>query len=120
METVKSMEPVHEIYEITKELKQMLEQLPPDENREEYIYKMDNLIDQRGRLIESIPKTLSKEQVEMIKKTVDLYGDVDKSMNKFFQVIENDLVKIGQKKKLHNKYTQKPILIDGMFVDKRK
>lgn len=109
-----------QIYEITRELKQMLEQLPPDEDREEYMYKMDNLIEQRGRLIESLPKILSKNQVEMIQKTVGLYEEVDKSMNKFFQIIEDDLVKTGQKKKIHNKYTQKPVLVDGMFVDKRK
>ena len=114
------MKSVREIHDITNELKQLLEQLPIDEDREEYLNKIDNLIERRGKLIAILPKDLSKEQEEMIRVTVDLYEEEKESLNKFFKEIENDLVKTGQKKKLHNRYTQKPILFDGMFIDKRK
>lgn len=114
------MEPVQEIYNITKELKQLLDQLPSDEDREEYLSNIDNLIERRGELIKSLPQTLNNEQVEIVRKTVDLYAEVDESMKKFFHDIESDIVKISQKKKLHNRYAPKPVLVDGMFVDKRK
>ncbi|MGD9679256.1 MAG: hypothetical protein AB7V16_13020 [Vulcanibacillus sp.] len=114
------MDTVNEIYDITNELKQLLEELPIDEDREEYINKIDKLLERRGKLIEGLSGVLSKEQENIIRKTIDLYDKEKETLNKLFKEIENDLLKTGQKKKLHNRYTQKPILLDGMFIDKRK
>ena len=114
------MDNVNEIYDITNELRQMLEELPIDEKREDYINKIDKLLERRGKLIEGLSGALSKEQENVIKKTIDLYDKEKETLNKLFKEIENDLLKTGQKKKLHNRYTQKPILLDGMFIDKRK
>ncbi len=114
------MEVAYEIYEITKELNQMLEQLPIDDNREEYINRIDKLLEKRGKAIDCLLGELNNEQEEILRKAINLQKEIDQSLKKLFNEVEKDFVKIGQKKKFQKKYNQQPILVNGMFLDKRK
>ncbi len=114
------MKVVNEIYVITKELNQILDQLPLDENREEYINRIEKLLEARGKAIESLPKILNNKQETIVREVSNIQIEIDRKLNRFYKEIEKDLVKTGQKKRFQEKYKTKPILVDGMFVDKRK
>lgn len=114
------MKLLNEIFKLTNELNQLLDQSPTDGDREIYIRKVEKLLEERGEAIESLPKTLNDKQELIVREIYNLQIEIDRKLKRLFKEIEEDLLKTGQKRKFQDKYNMKPILADGMFLDKRK
>ncbi|OEF99495.1 hypothetical protein BHF71_08725 [Vulcanibacillus modesticaldus] len=114
------MSVVKQLYHITKELYQTLQDVPKEEKRDEYINTINHFLDKREKLIQSLPKEFSIEDKRFSEKLIELHPEIDAALKKFLSEIENDLKKVRQRKLIHNKYNQQTVYGDGIFFDKRK
>ncbi len=111
---------INDIYDKTEILYQFLDTFPKKEVREEYIVRLNNMLDERGNMLKSLPDVYSREEEQIGKKIIILNEKINVQIEQIFKEVEDDLQQVSQKKLMHNKYSIQAITGDGMFIDKRK
>lgn len=115
------MEILVEFIKKTKELLTHLEEEFPTEEREVYIKKTNQLLDERGTLLNQLPdlRTLKESnKVELVNLETKIQSILENQQNK----IKKDLQMLQLQKKKATKYADPygDISFDGMFLDKKK
>jgi len=115
---------VEQIYQVTMQLFQHLQQEPKEEDRDVYIATIQSFLDQREKLIDELKEKTSytDEEKDLGRKIVDYNHSIDLMLERFYRLIEADVRHISERKKIHQRYNvpNQGYSIDGMFFDKRK
>lgn len=110
---------VKELYDITTNIKSLLEQNSTNVERMKLIEKTTRLLNKREEVIAKLPTTYTPEEKKLFGEIVQLNKDIDILLNHIKDEIQLDLQEINKKKLANQKYNQIPHG-DGMFFDKRK
>jgi len=110
------------LYECSLNLLKLLQEVPSKDHREEYIEKINLLLDQREQYIKLLPDEYNKEEKELGKRIIPINAQIQVRLDQFYQEIEQD-IKLFNKSKVVSKKYQNPYESttgDGMYFDKRK
>ena len=109
------------LYELTEQLYQCVENPPKKEEREDYIEKLTQLIEERGLLIENIDRNPSENEKLLLKKSIDRNEQMGPRLQSELNSVKRDMLNLKQKKetgrRYENPYAHEPV--DGAFIDKR-
>jgi flagellar protein FliT len=113
---------VSELYSVTKELYELLEQPTSKEKRDETIEAIQRLLSQRDELIQQLRPPYSEEEQELGMQMVSLNEAIAEKLQQLKQQIQQDLKAIKQKKMANQNYMNpyQSLAIDGMFYDKKR
>ncbi|MFS0821634.1 flagellar protein FliT [Bacillus sp. 1P02SD] len=116
------MNPVVELYRITKELHSLLTQPVEQEKRDELIESITKFLDEREQLMSDVKPPYTEEQrklgAEIVQMNVFIDGKLDTLKKEIQQDIANQKTRKTSTTKYINPYQSAPA--DGMFFDKRK
>lgn len=117
------MNRLEKLYEVTMELKDLLDQPISSKNREDIIKQITVLIDQRGEQMEKISPPFSTEENEYGKKIIVLNQHIQSKMNQLFAELKQEMKNVKKQKKSKQTYSNpyKDVqLMDGMFLDSKQ
>ncbi|HZG59694.1 MAG TPA: flagellar protein FliT [Anoxybacillus sp.] len=116
------MSVVSELFSVTKELCELLEQPARKEKRDETIEAIQRLLSQRDVLIQQLQPPYSEEEQELGMQMVSLNQSIAENLQQLKLQIQQDLKIIKQKKTANQNYRNpyQPLSIDGMFYDKKR
>lgn len=116
------MSVVQALYEKTEDLHELVSKGLPQEEREAYIDKLNQLLSEREALMKELSGGYSDEEKAIGQKMVALNQKLVPLLNDQLKVIETDIGNFNRKKSGRNKYnaTYQRISNDGMFLDKKK
>lgn len=119
------MENIQQLLQISAKLYQHLATLPEGEQRDAYIEKTNNLLDERGIIIGKMQH--DGFQVDMRQKSHAMLVELDKGirerLNSTMKVIKNDLKDLQYSKKNEQQYMNPYAnvqVMDGRYYDKKK
>jgi flagellar protein FliT len=116
------MSAVKILLEITKNLNDHVEAGLPKEDREPYIERLNELLEQRQSIIDKLPVAYSDEELRMGKLIVKLNETIEPLLVMQFEQIKNNLSLMKKKKERNVQYANpyQSLSSDGMFFDKKK
>lgn len=119
------MENIQQLLQISAKLYQHLAVLPEGEQRDAYIEKTNNLLDERGIIIGKMQH--DGFQVDMRQKSHAMLVELDKGirerLNSTMKVIKKDLKELQYSKKHEQQYMNPYAnvqVMDGRYYDKKK
>lgn len=112
---------VQKLYTLSKELYELLGTLPSEQDREDYIAKIDVYLESRAGLIKDLKPPFTKEELILGNEINKLNLEFDKQMVKLRQQIQIDIANLKQKKKTTQQYVNpyQSLITGGAFYDKR-
>lgn len=115
------MEILVEFIKKTKELLAHLEGEFPTEEREAYIEKTHQLLDERGKFLSQLPDLRTLKDSTKV-ELVNLETKIQSFLENQQSIIKKDLQMLQLQKKKATKYADPygDISFDGMFLDKKK
>lgn len=115
------MTAIQECYNLTHEIIDIL-RARDENNRDDVIQKVEDFLEQREQLLESIKGPYSDEDQILGEQLVLLGKQLDVLLMNVKQEIQKDINKHNQKKKSVNQYANPYATLqnDGYFYDKRK
>lgn len=115
------MNPIQECYSLTKELMDYLGESKEIE-RDDLIKKVEQFLDQRELLVQSIKPPFTKEDQLLGDRLILLSKQLDVQLINIKKDIQKDINGMNKKKKSMNQYTNPyaNLQSDGFFYDKRK
>jgi flagellar protein FliT len=117
------MSPVQSCFEITKELLGILTApSSSEEDRDKTIERIDNLIDERERLLKDIQSPFSEVEEEIGQQIVKMNKVIDQKLSILREEIKRDMNGINKKKTNVKKYSNpyEGLQQDGVYYDKKK
>jgi flagellar protein FliT len=113
---------VSQLFNVTKELYELLEQPTRKEKRDETIEEIRRLLSQRDVLIQQLQPPYSEEEKKLGMQLVSLNEVINEKLQQLKQQIQQDLNMMKQKKMANRKYMNayQSLAIDGMFYDKKR
>ncbi|MBY6037036.1 hypothetical protein KUV80_10235 [Fictibacillus nanhaiensis] len=110
------------LLEITKNLFDHVMAGLPKEDREPYIERLNELLEQRQAIIEKLPGTYSEEEQRMGKMIVKMNETIDPLLTRQFEEIKHNLSIMKLKKEKNTQYANpyQTMSADGMYFDKKK
>ncbi|MGG1572342.1 hypothetical protein [Fictibacillus sp. NRS-1165] len=109
------------LLEITHNLDGHVKSGLPKEEREPYIERLNELLDQRERLLSEIPVTFTEEEKRMGLTILQLDEMVQPLLDRQLAEIRRDITLMNQKKTSSLQYANPYAAVsgDGMFFDKK-
>lgn len=110
------------LFEITKELEDVLNQPITSKNRELIIEQVNHLIEERGQLMESVNPPFTEEEKMMGKKLVIMNDTIQSKMTEVLNVLKVEMKQLKKQKKSNQNYVNpyKDVrLTDGMYMDSK-
>jgi flagellar protein FliT len=113
---------VVELFQVTKQLYDLLDEPIPKEARDETIDMIRHLLGRRDELIEQLQPPYSDEEQELGMEIVMLNETIDQRLHGLKQQIYQDLKAMKQKKMANQNYLNpyQSLSVDGMFYDKKR
>lgn len=113
---------VLDVYGLTKQLYELAQNLPTSEERDSYITRMEELLEQRQQLLPHIQLPFSAEEQKLGQEIVRMNAVIDGQLPKRKEEVAVDIRKLKQKQEKTNKYANpyENLSFDGTFYDKRK
>ncbi|MBP1971163.1 flagellar protein FliT [Virgibacillus natechei] len=111
------------LYEITLNLKHVLDKEITAKNREEVIEKVNQLVEKRSQYIEELVPPYTEEEKQLGQQLVQLNEAIQVEMNHLFSQLKTEMKQVKKQKKSNRTYTNpyKSIqAMDGMFMDSKK
>ncbi|ADU31840.1 flagellar protein FliT [Evansella cellulosilytica] len=109
------------LYEVTKELFDHVNTSPDKEAREDYIEKLNALIEKRASIITSITREATDKEKLLLKQAANLNEQMTQKLQEVLHAIKRDMQSLKKKKdtgqRYENPYNYAPI--DGAFIDKK-
>lgn len=111
-----------ELFQVTKQLYDLLDEPIPKEARDETIDMIRHLLGRRDELIEQLQPPYSDEEQELGMEIVMLNETIDQRLHGLKQQIYQDLKAMKQKKMANQNYLNpyQSLSVDGMFYDKKR
>jgi flagellar protein FliT len=115
------MSAVNILLEITKNLFDHVSTGLPKENREPYIERLNELLDQRQTIIDKLPAVYSEEEQQMGKMIVKMNETIDPILTRQLEEIKHNLSLMKKKKEKNTQYANpyQTLSVDGMYFDKK-
>lgn len=114
---------VKELYESTLDLYSFLQKWDGNKDgREQYIEKLEHLLNERQSLLEQMKPPFSDEDKLLGAEIAKYDGKINILLNAKLNEIKMDITSLKQKKQQQTKY-ENPYMAsyeDGMFLDKKK
>ncbi|RDW15672.1 flagellar protein FliT [Oceanobacillus chungangensis] len=117
------MNRLESIYDLTLELKKLLDEPMTAKSREAVITDLNRILIKRGVEMENINAPLSTEEQNLGKKLVPINEAVQKKMQVMFTDLKTEMKQVKQQKKSNQSYINpyKSVqAVDGMFMDRKK
>ncbi|MFC3886545.1 flagellar protein FliT [Bacillus songklensis] len=116
------MSVVLQVYEITKQLYELVTISPSGEERDSYIRRIEELLGQRQRLLPQVKSPFSEEETKLGQEIVQMNQVIDGHLKQRKEEVSVDIRKLKQKQQKTNKYINpyENLSFDGTFYDKRK
>lgn len=111
------------IYDITLQLKEVVDQEITSQNREQVIEKVNQLVEQRGEHMQALQPPYSKEEKLLGKSLIPLNEAIEKEMQVLFNELKKEMKQVKKQKKSNRTYTNPYEHVqtrDGMFMDSKK
>ena len=113
-----------QLLQVSAKLYQHLTNLPTEEQRDEYIEKIHQMLDERGILIEKMHN--DGFQLDLVKKSHAMLAELDKGIRerlaKVMQSVQADLKDLQNAKKSEQQYMNPYAnvqVMDGRYYDKK-
>ncbi|WP_416729610.1 flagellar protein FliT [Fictibacillus sp. JL2B1089] len=109
------------LLEITKNLYDHVSAGLPKEERESYIERLNELLDQRQATISNLPATYSEDEQRMGRLIVKMNETIDPLLTRQFEEIKHNLSTMKKKKEKNTHYANpyQSVSVDGMYFDKK-
>ncbi|MCM3718456.1 hypothetical protein [Fictibacillus phosphorivorans] len=109
------------LLEITKNLFDHVKSGLPKEEREPYIERLNELLDQRQAVMDKLPSVYSDEEHRMGKMIVKLNEAFEPMLMRQFEEIKHNLTLMKKKKEKNVQYANpyQAFSLDGMYFDKK-
>ena len=117
------MNRLDELYKITLELENVLDQDITSKNREEIINRINDIVEQRGILMKEITPPYTEKEKQIGQKVVHLNKQIEQKMNTLFDALKHDMRQIRKQKESNRSYINpygKIKSTDGMFLDSKQ
>ncbi|UOQ48293.1 flagellar protein FliT [Gracilibacillus caseinilyticus] len=114
---------VKELYRITQDIDQLLNQSIVQSNRADVLTNVQSLLDEREVLMKKLHTPVSNEDKELGQSLLLLDKQIQKRMNELFNKVKLDMKLVKKQKTSNQKYLNpyKNIAnFDGTFLDKKK
>lgn len=119
------MNQIQQLLQVSAKLYQLLLKIPKSEERDSYITKIDELLNERGQVISSLQQ--QGFQIDPQQKTHSTLIDLDKGIRERLQLVMNEVkkdLKDLQNTKKNERQYMNPYsdvqTMDGMYYDKKK
>ncbi|MDD9148074.1 MULTISPECIES: hypothetical protein [unclassified Sporolactobacillus] len=111
----------HELYEQTLAIKKLLDRADQTD-REALIEKLQQLLDDRGKILLRLPRMSSNEDKRLTEKVADMNHEINAAMQEIKQSIINDMNQFRHRKHSVSRYRNpfQGSTKDGMFFDKKE
>lgn len=109
-------------YELTKQLKQVLDQSITPANRESIINEVNDLVQKREKVMKQITPPFTEAEKELGKQVVLLNEPIQQKMQTIFAALKKDMQQIKKQKRSNESYTnpyEGVHTMDGMFLDNK-
>lgn len=113
---------LEKVYEITFELKELLDQDITPKNREEIINKLNQLIEARGKWMDQLQPPYTEAEKELGEKIYSLNIGIQNKMQQLFTDLKLEMRQVRKQKKTNESYTNpyKNVHVsDGTFMDSK-
>ncbi|WP_284139273.1 MULTISPECIES: flagellar protein FliT [unclassified Virgibacillus] len=117
------MSSVKQVYDVTLELKQVLDQHITAKNRPAVIEEVNALIEKRGMMMEMIQHPFSDEDQRIGQELIQLNNLIQQQMQILFDALKSEMKQVKKQKKSNHSYINPYSSVqsfDGMFMDKKK
>ena len=118
------MGPVERLLSISARLNEHLSTIPNGDDREEFIEKIDVLLDERGTIIGELQQSgKSLDGHQLNKHLQELDRSIQEKLKKVMTAIKTDMKTIQQSKKTEQQYSNpysSVRVMDGMYYDGKK
>lgn len=117
------MNKVSVVYNLTKDLYQLVLQPVNKDNREEIIEQINELLNKRELELENVNFPLSKNEEESLREISVWNQTINTKFLEMKQQIQKDMIQLKKKKNTNQIYTnpyQNVATSDGRFYDKKK
>lgn len=117
------MNRLEKLYEITIQLKEILDQEITSNERGAVIEQVNKLIDKRSVYLERVTPPFSEEESVIGKKLVLLNEEIQKRMLELFSDLKSEMKQVKKQRKSNMSYTNPYKNVkspDGMFMDRKE
>src|SRR5690625_5176865 len=95
------------LYEVTMKLYQLLKEPIPSKDRETVIKQVDELIEQRGNLLQDIIPPFTEKEKKIGEEIVLFNEHIQKQMHVLFVELKEEMKQVKKQKKSNRTYTNK-------------
>lgn len=117
------MSRLNDLLEVTEKIASLLEtKYETNDERIVIIDRLNELLEERGKLIESIVPPYTEEEKEIGKRVIAHDKKIQESMENLYETIREDLKHLKQKKDSNKTYINpygKMGTVDGMYLDNK-
>ncbi|MGX9133383.1 flagellar protein FliT [Rummeliibacillus sp. JY-2-4R] len=116
------MELLQELLQVSAQLYKLLTKLPSEKDRDEYIKKVDDYLDNRGAIIEQLQQ-LEVNPLPFEKQLCELDSGIRKQLESLKSEIAQDMKNLQKSKKTERRYVDPYAsvrVMDGTYFDGRK
>ncbi|GGE81748.1 hypothetical protein GCM10007140_34270 [Priestia taiwanensis] len=112
---------VQQVYEVTKELHELVDAAYEKDNRDAHIESVEALLEKRDALLEQLEPPYSREERMMGLQIVEMNEHVKVGLQRLKQEVKVDIQQLNKQKQHGQKYRNPygNTSMDGMFLDKR-
>jgi len=117
------MNQVQTLHEVTSELYDLVHIPPSSDEREEVIEKVNELLDQREKLLDGMEGPYSDDEKRLGKEILHMNETIQVQVQSLMKQVKMDMANVKKQKTTNQKYTnpyQNLNNFDGMFLDKKK
>ena len=114
---------LYHVYQITKQLEELLSVQVTSKNRAEVIDQVDELLEQRQKHLIQIYPPYSEQEKQVGKQVVQMNKHINQKMQIIFDALKKDIQQMNHQRKSTNSYTnpyKNVQTIDGMFMDSKQ
>lgn len=117
------MSSIQDVYQITEQLVQLVENPIPKDNRDDFIEKITLLLSEREYVMAGVEKPVTGKEKELANKINSWNETIIENFKMIQKQIQQDMMQLKKTKTSNNQYTnpyQQLSVSDGMYYDKRK
>lgn len=117
------MNRLNELYEVTKELDNLLSNKATINNRQEVIDKVNHLVEKRSSYLSNLTPPYTKEEEQIGEKLIIMNNRIQKELDILFESLKTEMKQVKQQKKSAHSYItpyNKLGATDGVYMDTKE
>ncbi|KGX94096.1 hypothetical protein N781_01915 [Pontibacillus halophilus JSM 076056 = DSM 19796] len=112
-----------QLHDLTSQLYTHVQEVPKVAERDDYIERLTDLLNERSTLLEKVEKPVTEEEKQYARNIQDMDKEIQSKNQLVLQLIKKDLLALKKQKSQKQSYTnpyQHLSNYDGMYLDKKK